>query len=80
METVTTIKLNTKTKRTLDKFREYKNESYDDVVNKLVSIVNNFKKSPELSKETIEQIEQARARIKAGNYLSEEEAMKRLGF
>jgi len=80
METITTIKLNTKTKRTLDKFREYKNESYDEVVNKLVSIVNNFKHSPQLSKETIEHIEKARERIKAGNYLSEEEAMKRLGF
>ena len=76
----TTIKLHFKTKNELDQFREYKNESYDEVINKLVYIVKQTKKDPELSKETILAIENARKRIKKGNFISEEEAKKRLGF
>ena len=76
----TTIKLQQITKSELDTFREYKNESYDEVINKLVFIAKNIKKKPELSKETIIAIEKARERIKKGNYLTEEEAMKRLGM
>jgi len=76
----TTIKLQTKTKSQLDTFREYKNESYDEVINKLVYIAKNTKKNPELSKETIIAIEKARERIKKGNFLTEEQATKRLGF
>ena len=77
---VTTIKLQMETKSQLDTFREYKNESYDEVINKLVYIVKNTKKNPELSKETIIAIEKARERIKKGNFLTEEQAIKRLGF
>lgn len=76
----TTIKLQMETKFQLDTFREYKNESYDEVINKLVYIVKNTKKNPELSKETIIAIEKARERIKKGNFLTEEQAIKRLGF
>ena len=79
MET-TTIKLHGKTKRQLDKFREYKNESYDEVINKMIFIANNAKTNPELSKETVIAIDNARKRIKAGNFVTEEEAKKRLGF
>ncbi|MEA3430934.1 MAG: hypothetical protein U9R08_06670 [Nanoarchaeota archaeon] len=78
--TTTTIKLQIPTKSKLDLFREYKNESYDEVINKLVYIVKNVKKNPELSKETILAIEKARERIKKGHFLSEEQAMKRLGM
>lgn len=78
--TTTTIKLQTETKGQLDTFREYKNESYDEVINKLVYIAKNTKKNPELSKETIIAIEKARERIRKGNFLTEEQAIKRLGF
>jgi len=76
----TTIKLQLETKNQLDLFREYKNESYDEVINKLVYIVKNTKKNPKLSKETIIAIEKARERIKKGQFLTEEQAIKRLGF
>lgn len=76
----TTIKLQKETKNQLDTFREYKNESYDEVINKLVYIAKNSKKNPELSKETVIAIEKARKRIKEGNFLTEEQAIKRLGF
>ena len=76
----TTIKLYGNTKRQLDKFKEYKNESYDEVINKMIFIANKAKTNPELSKETVIAIDNARKRIKAGNFITEEEARKRLGF
>ena len=76
----TTIKLHGNTKRQLDKFKEYKNESYDEVINKMIFIANKVKTNPELSKETVIAIDNARKRIKAGNFVTEEEARKRLGF
>ena len=76
----TTIKLYENTKRQLDKFKEYKNESYDEVINKMIFIANKAKTDPELSRETVIAIENARKRIKAGNFTTEEEARKRMGF
>lgn len=76
----TTIKLNENTKSQLDLFREYKNESYDEVVQKIVYIAKMCKTQPKLSQETIEQIERARTRIKRGKFLTEPEARKRLGL
>jgi len=61
-------------------YREYKNESYDEVIKKLIYIVKNLKKEPELSKETIKAIEAARERIKKGKFVSEEVAKQRLGL
>mgnify|MGYP000692203759 CR=1 FL=1 len=76
----TTIKLDRQTKSQLDKFREYKNESYDEVIKKLVYVVNNLKKKPELSKETLVEIENARERMRKGRFVTESTAKKRLGM
>lgn len=76
----TTIKIHDNTKMELDTFREYRNESYDEVIRKVIYIAKTCKTKPELSKETIEAIEKARKRIKAGNFVTEEEARKRLGL
>ena len=76
----TTIKLHTETKHALDQLREYKNESYDEIIRKMVFIIKNIKTQPELSKEAISAIEKARKRIRAGKFVTEEEAKKRLGF
>ena len=76
----TTIKIHKETKAEIDQFREYKNESYDEILKKLIYIVKNLKKEPELSKETIKAIEAARERIKRGHFVTEEEARKRLGL
>ena len=77
---ITTIKLHEETKSELDKLREYKNESYDEVIKKVVYIAKNWEKEPELSKDAIRSIEKARERMKKGNFLTEEEARKRLGL
>jgi predicted transcriptional regulator len=76
----TTIKIRDDTKFDLDTFREYKNESYDEVLKKVIFIAKNVKKEPELSKETIEAIEKARERIRKGKFVTEAEAKKRLGL
>ena len=76
----TTIKIHKETKSQIDQFREYKNESYDEVLKKLIYIVKKIKKEPELSKETLIAIEAARERIKKGHFVTEEEAKKRLGL
>lgn len=76
----TTIKIHGNTKQQLDQFREYKNESYDEVIKKMMYIAKKAKTQPELSKEAIIAIERARKRIKSGSFVTEEEARKRLGF
>jgi len=76
----TTIKLHKETKAEIDQFREYKNESYDEVLKKLIYIVKKIKKEPELSKETLKAIEAARERIKKGHFVTEEEARTLLGL
>lgn len=76
----TTIKLHKDTKTQLDQFREYGNESYDEVIKKIIYVVKVCKTKPELSKETIKAIEKARERIKKGKFLTEEQARKRLGL
>ena len=77
---ICTVRMHTATKTHLDRYREYRNESYDEVVMKLVNIADTCKKEPELSRDAIERIEAARKRMKAGNYLTEAEARKRLGL
>ncbi len=76
----TTIKLREDTKHELDQFREYRNESYDEVIKKMIYIVKTVRTDPQLSREAAIAIEEARKRIKEGNFVSEEEAKKRLGF
>ena len=76
----TTIKIHEDTKSELDQYREYKNESYDEVIKKMIYIARKVKTQPQLSKEAVIAIEKARKRIKSGNFVSEEEARKRLGF
>ena len=76
----TTIKIHKSTKQELDKFKEYGNESYEEVIQKVIFIAKNVKKQPELSKEAVSAIEKARERIRKGNFLTEAEAKKKLGL
>lgn len=77
---ITTIKLEQGTKCSLDEFRESKNESYDEILKKLVYIVKSVKKNPQLSQKTIKDIEEARIRIKKGEFYTEEQMRKRLNL
>lgn len=57
---ITTIKINRKTKGILDRYREYKNESYDDILKKLLFIIKNIKKP--ISSKVLKGIEDSRNR------------------
>ena len=59
-------------------WKKYKNESKYKVIKKIVNIVKTSKKDPKISKQAIQQIEQARARMKKWHFLTQEEANKRL--
>jgi hypothetical protein len=76
----TTIRLNKLTKEQLDCFKQYKNESYDELLRKLIYLVNLCEKEPKLSQKTIFEIKEARKRIKKGEFYTEEEAKKILGL
>jgi len=76
----TTIKLKEQTKKELDTFREYKNETYDEIVRKVLYIAKNVRKNPQLSEKTIKEIEGARQRIREGNFYTEEEVREILGI
>jgi predicted transcriptional regulator len=79
-EIQTTIRLNQITKEQLDSFKQYKNESYDELVRKLIHLARMCEKEPKLSQKTLLDIKEARERIKNGEFYTEEEAKKILGF
>ena len=76
----TTVRINTKTKTMLDDFRQYKNESYDELLRKLIHIAKTCENEPKLSQRAIQEIREARERIKKGEFYTEEEAKKILGL
>lgn len=76
----TTIRLNNITKEQLDAFKQYKNESYDELVRKLIYLAKMCEKKPEISQKTILEIKEARERIKKNEFYTEAEAKKILGL
>ena len=76
----TTIRINNATKTDLDSFKQYKNESYDELVRKLIYLAKLSEKEPKLSQKTILEIKEARERIKKGEFYTEDEAKKILGL
>jgi len=76
----TTIRLNQTTKIELDNFKQYKNESYDELLRKLIYLAKTCEKDPKLSQKTILEIKQAREKIKKGEFYTETEAKKILGL
>jgi len=76
----TTIRINPEIKSELDGFRQYKNESYNELIRKLLFIAKICEKKPKLSQKTIQDIRIARENIKKGEFYTEEEAKKILGI
>lgn len=77
---ITTIKLSSRTKEELNKFKEYRNESYDEVIQKIVYILKKIQKEPKISQKALRQIQESRKRMKEGQYVTLEDARKKLGF
>ena len=80
MENITTVAVHRSTLSRLKGFREYGRESYDETINKLMSMVSMAKSDSdgELNVETKREIEQGRREIREGKGISTKELMKRL--
>jgi len=76
----TTIRLSQVTKDQLDTFKQYKSESYDELVRKLIYLAKMCEKEPKLSQKTILEIKEARERIKSGEFYTQEEVEKSFGL
>ena len=46
MADITTIKIDKETKQRLDNFKEYKRETYDELIKKILYILNKIRKDP----------------------------------
>ncbi len=57
MTLITTIKVYTKTKISLNEFKEYDKESYDKVLKKLLYLAHLIRQNPELGKKFLEEVE-----------------------
>jgi hypothetical protein len=60
---ITTIKLVDETKKRIEKLREHRRESYDDIIRKILHILNTARDSPESAKKILERIEEVREGI-----------------
>ena len=60
---ITTIKLLEETKNRVEKLREHKRESYDDILRKILYILNTARDSPEKAKRILERISELRERM-----------------
>ncbi len=76
----TTIRINPKTKEELGHFRQYKNESYDELVRKLIYLAKMCEKEPKLSQKAVLEIKEARQKIKKDEFYTKDEAKKILGL
>ena len=70
----TTIQIKDSTILALNKMKVFKNESYDDVLEKLIEDVQ------ELNDETKKEIEFALKEIEKGNYITHENLAKEMGL
>jgi len=53
----TTIKISRETKKRLDNFREYKAETYEEVIKKMLYILNAVRKSPDSANKILNTID-----------------------
>ena len=75
---VTSIQLEKRTKTKLEKLKIFPRESYDDVVNRLLNMIEEDEGI--LSEKTIRDLEEGVADIKAGRVYTSEQVKKKLGL
>ena len=69
-----TIQLSTEIKRKLESMKMHPRETFNDVLERLVEDVR------ELDAKTLAEVEEARAEIRAGKYLTQEQVRKAMGL
>ncbi|HLC87142.1 MAG TPA: hypothetical protein VJH65_02610 [Candidatus Nanoarchaeia archaeon] len=70
----TTIQISDNVKSILDKMKMIERETYNDIIERMIE------DDLELNEKTKIEIEDARKRIKAGKFITQEDARKRLGL
>ncbi|MDP2946845.1 MAG: hypothetical protein Q8N88_01910 [Nanoarchaeota archaeon] len=60
---ITTLKLTEETKSRIEKLREHKKESYDDILKKILYVLNVLREEPEKAKRILEKISEIRERM-----------------
>lgn len=80
MSEYTTILVHRDTRERLAGLRDYGRESYEEVINKLISVYEKLKSEGELSDETKKDIETARRQIGAGKGITTKKLMADLGL
>ncbi len=60
---ITTIKLQKETKERLEKLRESKRESYDDILRKILFVLNATRDNPNKAKNILEKVDELRKRM-----------------
>ncbi len=77
---ITTLKLQKQTKEKLKRFKTHPNETYDQVLRKVIYIAETVRDEPELSQKTVREIEESREQFLKGDYYTWEEVCEELGF
>ncbi|MCD6247526.1 MAG: hypothetical protein J7J87_03815 [Candidatus Diapherotrites archaeon] len=81
MSEITTIQIQKSLKRELDSLREYKRETYADVIKKLIERFKEQEESElELSEEALKAIKEAREDVRKGKVYSTEQIKETLGL
>jgi len=76
---LTTIQIKKKTRAKLEKFKSYKRETFDELVNKLIQVAEIVENEPELKQEVIEEMDAAQKELNSGKWLSTAALAKKLG-
>jgi len=69
MVLITTIKVYSKTKISLNEFKEYDKESYDQILKKLLYLAHLIKQNPELGKKFLEEVEATKRALEKRSHL-----------
>jgi len=81
LSNTSTIQVSKEIKRKLDAFKEYKKESYAEVIQKLVDKVKEDEESEmELSEETLKDLKEAEEDIRKGRVYTSKQIKKELGL
>lgn len=58
----TTVKLETETKERLEKLKEHKRETFDELIKKILRVLNIVKMDPQKARDILEDIDRSRKR------------------
>jgi hypothetical protein len=73
---ITTLKLEKETKDRLEKLREHKRETYDDIIRKIMYVLNTVRDEPSKAKAILEFIDEKRKRMFETEFSKREEHIK----